>query len=74
MAVLGPKENFQFIGIDKSLNASDISERRVHTHITRCIIFLGQQIRKFLQALNRLKVVVMHLPVATDQWLSNNFI
>lgn len=33
-------------------------------------VFFGDKIREFLNELNRLKVIEVHLPVATDNWKS----
>jgi hypothetical protein len=43
----------------------------MYRHIDRSEVVFGQKICKFLHALNRFKVIVIHFPIAADYRLAS---
>ena len=64
------KRKVKVIGVNKCLQAAQVGERRVDADIARREVILRKQVREFLDRLDRLVVIVVHLPVAADQWRS----
>jgi hypothetical protein len=71
VTVLRAKYEFKFICINQSLYTSQICERWMYRHIDRREVIFGQKIRKFLHALDRFKMIVVHFPIAADYRLAS---
>jgi len=70
VAVLCAQQDGEAVSIQNGLNGPDIGERRMHRHIDGLVVVLVNLIRQRLDKLNRLKVIEVHLPVATDERLT----
>ena len=57
----------QFIGVDECLHTANVGERHVERNVYYFKVFFGDEVRKLLHKLNCIKMVVIHLPVATNE-------
>src|SRR5688572_10021427 len=68
MHVLCPEEQLESVGLDQRLQRAQRGERWAHHDVTRLVVLLLEAVRELLHDLDRDEVVVVHLPVARDDW------
>ena len=54
----------------RGLHRAQVGERRVHRHVDGVVVGLRQLVVQLLDGLERLEVIEVHLPVATDERLA----
>ena len=68
--MLRTKTDSNLVYINQRLNTTNVCEGRMNSDFNIVVIILGQQVRQLLDKLNCVEVIVIHLPIAANDWHS----